>query len=78
MARGLMRRLRRLERRSAPRRWCVVEVGDGWQGDVLVVDDFTSASEAVIQLVRWQGAYCDPRFQVPLQAPPAVVFEDVT
>jgi len=32
-----MQRLRRLERRSAPRRWCVVEVGDGWQGDVLVV-----------------------------------------
>jgi hypothetical protein len=29
-----MRRLQRLERRSAPRRWCVVEVGYGWQGDV--------------------------------------------
>ena len=34
MARGLMRRLRRLERHTASRRWCVVEVGYGWQGDV--------------------------------------------
>jgi hypothetical protein len=30
----LMRRLRRLERRSAPRRWCVVRVGYEWRGDV--------------------------------------------
>ena len=34
MARGLMRRLRRLERHAGARRWCVVEVGYGWQGDV--------------------------------------------
>ena len=34
MAGRLMQRLRRLERRAAPRRWCVVEVGDGWRGDV--------------------------------------------
>ena len=34
MARGLMRRLRRLERHAGARRWCVVRVGHGWEGDV--------------------------------------------
>ena len=34
MARGLVQRLRRLERHAGARRWCVVRVGHEWRGDV--------------------------------------------
>jgi hypothetical protein len=36
VARGLVQRLRRLERHVASRRWCVVRIGYEWEGDVRV------------------------------------------
>ena len=39
-------------------------VDGGW-----AIDDFTPRQTAQVRTVRWQGGYCDPRFQVPLAIP---------
>ncbi len=36
-----------------------------------VGDDFTPTVTAEVRSIVWDGAYCDPRFQVPLAIPPA-------
>jgi len=40
------------------------QVDGGW-----AIDDFTPRQTAQVRTVRWQGGYCDPRFQVPLAIP---------
>ena len=34
-----------------------------------MTDDFVSPVSTEIRVVRWQGGYCDPRYQVPLAIP---------
>jgi hypothetical protein len=37
-----------------------------------LTDDFVSPVNTEIRVVRWQGGYCDPRYQVPLAVPRSV------
>jgi hypothetical protein len=34
-----------------------------------VIDDFVSPATTETRVIRWQGGYCDPRYQVPLAVP---------
>ena len=43
------------------------QMDGGW-----AIDDFTPSRSGSIRTVRWQGGYCDPRFQVPLAIPTPV------
>jgi hypothetical protein len=38
-------------------------------GLLFITDDFVSTATVQARTLRWQGGYCDPRFQVPLAAP---------